>query len=486
MAVTEPPETIFGPTKRGLTISVMATIAVIAYNNLGMSAALPEIGNDLGDVSLLPWSISIELLTSGVAVLAAGPLVDGIGARRVFRWSVSGFAVTSALCGLAPSMAALVAARALQGIAAGMLLTVTMVAIGVSYEAGARARVFAWNSTVWGVTSVAGPSIAAVMVATVGWRGVFYLSVPVSLIAALLAWNALPEAADDAASVPADARGIAIIAVIASAGLAVAEGSVTALGLGSVFVLLGVFAYRAHAARSADPVVRPRHLFADRFRSVHTTSLLAVGGALGFHAFLPVYLRGARGMSTTVAAFSVVYLSVGWTTGAIVASRLQDKMMREKVVLLGSLFLASGLPITATAVFTEAPLPVLVIGLAITGLGVGSMSTTGINVLQERATIAEMGRLNAAHQFMRTMSITYGVGIAGAVIVTTVDRRTGDVEAVRDLLGGDVDTVGADVADALAAGFEYALLVACVAGLLAIPAALHLVRTHDEAVTSAA
>ena len=131
-------------------------------------------------------------------------------------------------------------------------------------------------------------------------------------------------------------------------------------------------------------------------------------------------------------------------------------------------------------------MPLLVVGLAITGIGVGSMSTTGINVLQERSTINEMGRLNAAHQFMRTMSITYGVGIAGAVILTTVDRQTGDVEAVRDLLGGDVDTVGVEVADALASGFEYALLVSCLAGVLAIPAALHLVRTRTEAVTSAA
>ncbi len=486
MAETAPSETIFGPAKRGLTISVMATIAIIAYNNLGVSAALPEIGNDLGDVALLPWTISVELLTSGVAVLAAGPVVDSVGARRVFRWSVVGFAVTSALCGLAPSMALLVAARALQGVAAGMLLTATMAAIGVSYEAAARARVFAWNSTVWGVTSVAGPSIAAVMVAAVNWRGVFFFSVPVSVVAALLAWHSLPGPAEESSSAPADVRGIAIIAVIASAGLAVAEGSPLALGLGTVFVVLGLLAYRGHAARTADPVVRPFHLLANRFRSVHTTSLLAVGGALGFHAFLPVYLRGARDMSTTAAAFSVVYLSAGWTSGAIIGSRLQDRFVREQVVLIGSFFLAAGLPITAVMVFTEAPMPLLAAGLIITGLGVGSMSTTGINVLQERATVTEMGRLNAAHQFMRTMSITYGVGIAGAVILTTVDRRTGDVEAVRDLLGGDVDTVGAEVADALAAGFEYALLVSCIAAAVAIPAALHLVRSREEAVTSAA
>ena len=140
-------------------------------------------------------------------------------------------------------------------------------------------------------------------------------------------------------------------------------------------------------------MVRPHHLLANRFRSVHTTSLLAVGGSLGFHAFLPVYLRGVRGMSATAAAFSVVYLSVGWTSGAIISTRLQDHLVREKVVLIGSYFLASGLPLTAVMVFTKAPMPGLIASLVITGLGVGSMSTTGINVLQERALVTEMGRL---------------------------------------------------------------------------------------------
>ena len=479
-------DTIFSAEKRGLTISVMASIGIIAYSNLGLTAALPEIGNDLGDVALLPWTITIELLLSGVAVLAAGPVVDSLGTRTVFRWSVVAFVITSALCGLAPSMLLLVVGRALQGIAIGVLLTSAMAAIGLSYPAHQRARVFAMNSTVWGVMSVAGPSIAAVMVAAVSWRGVFFFSVPVGLIAGVLAWNNLPGPSDDAESSDADVRGIGIVAVIAAAGLAVAQGSIPAILGGSLVVALGVAVYTRHARSEPDPVVRPRHLFADRFRSVHTTSLLAVGGALGFHAFLPVYLNGARGLSTTAAAFSVAYLSVGWTTGAITSSRLQDRMLREQVVLLGSAFVSVGIVTTTVLIGIEAPIPFLAIGLVISGLGTGSISTTGINVLQERTALAEMGRVNGAHQFARSISVTYGVGIAGAVILATVDRRTGDVEAVRDLLGGDVETVSEPVADALAAGFFYATAVAAVAAVLTVPAARHLVRSRPEAVTSAA
>lgn len=479
-------DAIFSPGKRGLTVAVMACVGIIAYNNLAVAAALPEVGNDLGDVALLPWTISAELLTSGVAILAAGPLVDSLGPRRVFRWSVVGFILTSVACGVAPTMVGLVAARAFQGVAAGLLFTVTMTVIGLSYEADSRARVFAANSIVWGVMSVAGPSVAAIMVAVIDWRGVFFFNVPVALIAAVLAWRRLPDRADDAGVQGFDLRGIALVTMVSAAGLAVVEGSIVAVVIGAVVSLAGLIGYIVHAPRVADPVMRLEHVWGPRYRSIHSTSMLAVGGTLGFHAFIPVYLKAVENTSTTVAAFSVIYLSVGWTAGAVSSSRAQQVFGRERVVLFGSLFLAPGFYGVAASVIGGAPLWFLYMALAVAGVGVGTISTTGVNVLQERSPAAEMGRVSAAHQFVRTLFITYSVGIVGSLILTTVDRRTGDVEAVRELLGGDADTVDPAVADALGAGFGYAMVAACVAATLCVPSAMRLVRTREQAVTSAA
>ena len=140
----------------------------------------------------------------------------------------------------------------------------------------------------------------------------------------------------------------------------------------------------------------------------------------------------------------------------------------------------------AATVIGNAPLWLLYVSLAIAGLGVGTISTTGVNILQERTPAEEMGRVSAAHQFVRTLMITYSVGIVSALILTTVDRRAGDVEAVRELLGGDADTVDPAIADALGAGFGYAMIAACIAATLCVPSALRLVRTRHNAVTSAA
>ncbi|MEM9204225.1 MAG: MFS transporter [Actinomycetota bacterium] len=478
---------IFGPQRRGLTTAIMACVGIIAYNNLAVSAALPEIGADLGDVALLPWTISAELLTSGVAILIAGPLVDGLGPRRIFRWSVTGFVLTSIGCGIAPSMVTLVAARAAQGIAAGLLFTVTMAVIGLAYESHARARVFAANSIVWGVMSIAGPSVAAVMVAVIDWRGVFFFNVPVAMIAAVLAWQRLPsQPENDTENRRIDTRGVALVTLVSAAGLAIVEGSVLAVVIGGTVSLAALIGYIIHARSVPDPVVRIAHVWSERYRSIHTTSMLAVGGSLGFHAFIPVYLRAARGASATEAAFSVIYLSIGWTTGAVASSRLQRRLGSEPVVLLGALFLAPGFYGVAISVLTDGPLSLMYLSLIIAGMGVGTISTTGTNVLQTRSPASEMGRVSAAHQFIRTLFITYGVGIAGALIFTTVDRRTGDVEAVRDLLGDDETEVSSTVADALSTGFGYTMIVACIAATLTVPSAMRLVRTRTEAVTSAA
>lgn len=464
----------------------MACVGIIAYNNLAVAAALPEVGSDLGDVALLPWTISAELLTSGVAILVAGPLVDSLGPRRVFRWSVTGFIVTSVFCGVAPTMVSLVVGRAVQGVAAGLLFTVTMTVIGLSYDADSRARVFAANSIVWGVMSVAGPSVAALMVAAIDWRGVFFFNVPVALVAAMLAWARLPDRPEDAGRQGLDLRGIVLVTMVSAAGLAVVEGSVVAVAIGGTISLVGLVGYVVHAPRVADPVMRLGHVWGERYRSIHATSMLAVGGSLGFHAFVPVYLKAVRGTSTTVAAFSVIYLSIGWTTGAVLSSRLQQRFAREHVVLLGALVLAPGFYGIAAAVIGGAPLFVMYGSLCVAGYGVGTISTTGVNILQERSPAAEMGRVSAAHQFVRTLFITYSVGIAGALILTTVDRRTGDVEAVRELLGGDADSVDAGVADALGTGFGFAMVAACIAATLCVPSAMRLVRTRSEQVTSAA
>lgn len=479
-------EGLWGPTLRPVMTALMSVVAIVSYNNLSVAAALPDVGDDLGYIELLPWVITLELLTSAVAVLAAGPVVDGLGVRRTFRVTAVGFVATSLLTTVAPSMYTLLAARAVQGVFAGAVITVAMAGIGVAVPTRLRPRAFASVSAVWGVMGVAGPAMAAGLVSTAGWRGVFAINIPVTLAALGVGWAVLPDRQAGAARPSIDAVGLAIMALFAGAVLSLTTGEAGVM-VGGLVVLVGaVVAYGLWARRVREPIVRIPHLLETRYRSVHVASMAVLAGGIGADSFLPLYVRAVRGGSQAVAAFSVLYLSFGWTAAAWVSSRLQDRWPGERVSLLGALIAVPGITLTAVSVSVGAPLPVIYGAFVWLGAGVGMTTSTGAALLQNRAELTEMGRVNSAHQFLRTIAITIGIALQAAITFAVVERRTGDVEAVRDLLSDETVAVSKEVLDALAAGYTLGLTVLIAVVATSVPAAVHLVRTRREQLPSAA
>ncbi len=447
----------------------MATVAVISYNNLSVSAALPDIGDELGDVHLLPWTITAELLAASVAVLLAGPVIDGLGVRRTFRVSAVAFAATSAMCAAAPGLPALIAARSLQGLTAGVVIAVGVAATGLAFPDRLRPRAYAANSAVWGIMGVAGPAVAAAVLTVSSWRAVFAVNLPVVAVATAAGWSALPDRRSGARRERFDPTGAVLVTVFTLAALAAASGRAWMVGI--VVAAASGAAYVAHARHRPDPVVRLAHLTDPRWRHLHLVTSAALAGGVGANALLPVYLRGARATSTAVAAFSVLFLTVGWTSAAAVASRLQERRPGEQVVWWGASLLAPAATAATGAVALGAPIAAVLAAFFALGAGVGGVSTSALATLQGRADDAEMGRVSSAHQFVRTLAITYGTAVAGAVLFAVVGARVGDVETVRALLGsGGGDPAGdSSTRDALAAGYAAALAVlavVCVAGLV--------------------
>ncbi|MEM9563931.1 MAG: MFS transporter [Actinomycetota bacterium] len=462
---------LLGPELRPLTVSLMSSITLVAYNNLAVTAALPDIGNDLGSVDLLPSVVTVELLASAIAVLAIGPLVDSIGVRVVYRVSMVGFVAASILCAVAPAMLVLVGARVAQGLAAGGVIGSTLSSIGLAFEPAMRPRMYAAISAVWGVLGVAGPAVAAVLISVLGWRWVFLVIVPIGIPAMLIGWSRLPGrrttagAADPAETVTSrfDGVGLAVVTVVTVCLLIGASTpslvAIAYLAAGAI----GFVAYLAHARRVADPVVRLEHLTGARWRNIHLTSTLAVGGGTGASAFLPVYLTGARGFSTGAAAFSVLYMVIGWSLAAAVASRLLDHRQPPPVITLGTTLLAAGCVGATLAAGAETPTAVLFACFVVLGAGIGLVTTAGLALLQSRARAEEMGRASSAHQFLRSLGFAYGAALAGLVLFWVIGRRIDDVEAIRGLLGDDgAAALSTEARDALQAGYVAALGVMAV------------------------
>lgn len=476
---------LFSGANRPIAIALMGTMGIASYNNLSVAAALPDIGDDLGDVALLPWAVTVEILTSAIATLVAGPIIDSAGVRRTFRAATVAFVVTSLLATAAPTLPALVAARALQGISVGFVVSVAIAGTGVAFPARLRPRAFAANSAVWGVMGVGGPAIAALIVATAGWRGIFLINLPVAAIAGAVGWNRLPGPQEGAGVTRLDRRGIVLVSILATAALLTAGSDLRRLAVGVVLVGATGWLYVRHHRATEDPVVRITHLVHPRIRRLHLATGLVLACTLGADTFLPLYVRGARGESAALAAFSVAFLTVGWSIAAFVSSRLQDTQPAERVTLWGTLVAAPGLVLCTAFVVADAPLPFIFAAAFIMGWGTGTVTTSTLAALQERIETHEMGRVNGAHMFVRALSITYGVAIASAVLFAVVERRIGDVEVVRELLGGEDVSVDGSTRDALADGFAWALGVSSVAVMLAVMTATRMVRRGVPSVSAA-
>ena len=473
-----PARGLLAPENRAVSMAVMASMALAFYNATSVTAALPEIGAELGRVALTQWVITVELLAAAIAVLAVGPFIDGAGVRRAYRLSIVGFAAASTLCAAAPTMEVLVGARLLQGLFTGALIGTAVTCIGLAYDADLRPRAYALVASVWGVMGIGGPAVAAVLVSTLGWRAVFWVNLPVAAAAAAAGWNRVPAQAMAQAE-PLDRWGLALMSAIAAALLVATStlqwSSVALMALAAL--LYGL--YVRHARRRPGPIVHIAHITGRQWWPVHVVAIASIAGGTGTTVFLPLYLRGGRGTSLSFAAFAVLWPTVGWAAASWVSSKLQERMPAQSVVVIGSLILTGAAVAVTVAAAVTAPFPLMFGAFVWLGWGIGTITTSSMSLLQSRADSTEMGRVSSAHQFIRSLGWAYGAAVAGMVLFWIVERRAGNVEAVRGLLddsGAGLDTT---LAATLSSAYAWSLGTLAFLSAVTVPAALVLRRSYN-------
>ncbi|HEY5663166.1 MAG TPA: MFS transporter [Ilumatobacter sp.] len=462
-----------------VTLATLTVVAISAFDGLALVAALPAIADDLGGVALLPWVITAFLAMSAIAGITAGPIIDAIGVRRTFRFTGVWFLFASAMAAAAPNMVLLVVARALQGIGGGLVISVALAAVGLAYPNRLRPRAYAAISLVWGVMGFGGPAITAGLLALGSWRTIFLVQLPITALALLAGWRTLPSTRAAPQRIVMDRPGIALIAGLVAASLFTVSqvgvrwwlagvGAAAAIGFGGAFW--------SHSGRAAEPLVTRDHITRFPLKRVHVTSGLVLIAGLAADNYLPLYMQTTRGRSESFAAFSVLFLTVGWTTAAVIVSRLLERWHESDAILFGSLQMIPAVALGGVGIALGWPLPVILAAFFFMGTAIGFVSTSGLNLLQSSADEGEMGRVNSAHQFVRTLSITYGVAVGGAILLLVVDRRTGDVEAVRDALGGERVTTSAATLDAVRDGLAWVHVFSGVAAIACVAAAHRLWR----------
>jgi EmrB/QacA subfamily drug resistance transporter len=307
------PVRLADPSGRWVLVVTAAGSGLVLLEATVVNVALPVLGSDL-DASMadLQWTVNAFALALSALILLGGGLGDRFGRRRVYLIGLVWFGAASLLCGAAPSVGWLIAARALQGIGGALIVPGSLALIQSSFHVDDRNRAVGWWAGISGVAGAAGPLLGGGLVDTAGWRWVFLVNVPLAAVLGVLLMAHVPEGRDTDSAQRFDVAG-ALLAAIALAGLTYAltgaSDRVAAMAAGVVGLAV-LTAFLLVERRSTAPML-PLQLFGSRpFSVANVGSFLAYGGLAGVFFLLPIQLQVTAGYSALAAGMSVLPLTV--------------------------------------------------------------------------------------------------------------------------------------------------------------------------------
>ena len=406
----------------GLVFAALLLVALLAsLDQTIVSTALPTIVGDLGGVEHLSWVVTAYLLASTVVTPLYGKLGDLYGRKPVLQTAIVVFLVGSALCGLAWNMTSLIAFRALQGLGGGGLMVTTAAAIGDIVAPRDRGRYQGYFGAVFGVSTVIGPLIGGFFVDRISWHWIFYVNLPVGLLALAVIAVAFHARADrarhsiDYLGAGLLAGGLSSVVLFTSlGGTTYAWGSIQTIGLavlGAVLLALFVLA----ESRAAEPIL-PLALFKNRTFSVTSGIGFIIGLALfGAVTYLPLYMQIVKGRSATASGLLLTPMMAGVLIASIASGNVISKTGRYKPFpIIGTAVAALGM-ILLSRLAVSTPLWLAALYLLVLGLGLGLVMQVLVLAAQNAVPYEMLGVATSGSTLFRQIGGAVGVSIFGAI-----------------------------------------------------------------------
>jgi EmrB/QacA subfamily drug resistance transporter len=437
-------------TNRALALAaVVVSNFMIAIEATIVSTAMPQIVAQLGQLQLYSWVFASFLLTQTATTVVFGKLSDRVGRKLVMYWGLGVFLAGSLLCGLAWSLPSLIAFRLIQGVGAGAITPTSMTIVGDLYTPQERGRIQGYLASVWALSAVTGPLAGGLIIQHLSWAWIFWINLPLGVIATLLFQRFLHENATHKGG-RVDHLGAGVFALAIAAIMADLTAMSTASGREiaalSLIALAAVALFVWRERRSPEPMISLKIWGRRPIAAANAASLLTGMVMIGLTTFVPIYVQSVMGRSALAAGFALSAMVMGWPVAATLSMRFVNRFGVRPVILAGGAAVPVGVAFYLMLDGHSSPWQAGV-GSALVGFGMGMLSTPSIVLVQEIVAWSERGSATAAYLFARSLGSTFGATAFGAMLnlglarsgfgsVSSDDLRALVENAAKDAGGG--------------------------------------------------
>ncbi|NRD79976.1 MFS transporter [Bacillus sp. BRMEA1] len=411
-------------TKNNRTIVLIGLIIAMFFSALDgtiVGTAMPKIVGDLGGLSMMTWLTTAYLLTSTAVVPIAGKLADLLGRKSVYVAGLIIFMGASALCGMANNMTELIIYRGIQGIGGGIMMPMAMIVIGDLFTGKERAKFQGVFGAIYGLASVIGPQIGGWIVDSLNWKWVFYINLPVGILATIFIAiglqgrkNSGPIYFDIAGMFTMIVGVVSLLLALSFGGKDYAWDSWQILGLFALAVI-GIVSFIIAENKAKEPIL-PMHLFKNRtFLFLNLVGFFMTIGMFGAITFVPFFMQGILGVSATQSGTIMTPMMISMIITSIIGGQVVYKIGIKPQIMTGMLIMAGGLFLLTTVDMGTSKL-LATSYMAVIGLGLGLVMPTITLALQESFSKQELSVVTSSNQFFRSIGGTFGITILGAVM----------------------------------------------------------------------
>jgi len=384
-----------------------------------VTTAIPTIVKDLQGFDIISLVFSVYLLTSAISTPIYGKLSDLYGRKNILSIGIIIFLFGSCLCGVSQTMYMLIGARAIQGVGAGAIFTVTYTIVGDVFTIEEKPKVQGIIGTVWGIASLAGPFLGGILIDMLSWHWIFFINLPFGILSVILLQRNLDETfekkkhkIDFAGIITLSAAMIIFLNIFLSAeNIRFNRNIFIVISLMITIILLLLF-YKIER-KAKEPII-PFDIFTKTSTIINLVSFLASAVLIGADVYLTIYMQNVLGFNAKISGLALAPMSVSWLIASVVLGKCIGKYGGKAVIIISNVILLISTILLPTLTINSSLLLVLVY-VFIMGFGFGGAFTTLTIIVQESVEYNKRGVAMATNSLLRTLGQTIGVSVFGSI-----------------------------------------------------------------------